>query len=338
MRGAKKAAATALMITVFGFLAAAQSGSLAGPTLGYVQDDQGTSLWPILGVLGASLLGPRLELSAGIAGVTISPKHDYAIAIRTEDAQVVIVNLNIEGPKLAPIADALANASMFGISPTGVAAALYSNASKRLQVLSGLPLTPSVVFEFDASPLPGEVNGIAVTDDAQLALVSVGNAESGGLWAANVWGSWPLTEGRTLMTFVAFRHDVVIAEDAAQRVSLLQSIDQNPSVLPLWVFDDEPRPFSGVAALASGGTVFVSRRGSGDITVIDPETQSLSVRSCGCEPTGFFPLKGTPAFRLNGLFGGPMTVLDISSPDAQMVVIPPDPNMVAALSGRQQTQ
>jgi hypothetical protein len=334
MSGLKKVVVTGLTMIAFSLIAVGQSGSLGGPTLGFVQDDQGTMLWPILGVLGASLMGPRLELSAGIIGATISPKHDYAIAIRTEDAQVVIVDLNIEAPRIAPVADALANASMFGISPTGSAAALYSDESKRLQIFRGLPLTPSVAFEFDASILAGDVHGIAVTDDAQLALISVGSGESSGLWAANAWGSWRLTEGRSLMIFLAFRHDVVIAEDAVQRVSLLQSIDQSPSGFPLWVFSGEPRAFSGVAATTNGGTVFVTRRGSGDVTVLDLETQSLAVRSCACEPTGLFPLKGAPAFRLNGLTGGPMTVLDVSSPDAQMVVIPPHPNLAAILSGR----
>src|SRR5690349_5241118 len=71
----------------------AQSLTLSGPTLGFTADDGGTTIRPILGIPGASILADRMQLASDIRGATVSPKHDYALAARAQDAQVVIIDL-----------------------------------------------------------------------------------------------------------------------------------------------------------------------------------------------------------------------------------------------------
>jgi hypothetical protein len=336
MRVLKQVVGTGLLIALSNLVAIAQSASVGGPILGFVGDEHGASIRPVLGILGASVLGDHLALPSGIVRATIAPKNDYALAVQREDGQAVIVNLDIGSPTVVPLASAVTNATILKTSPMGTAAALYTADSKRLQIFSGVPGAPSVAFEFDASILPGDIVGIAVSDDAQLAIVSIGKSESDGLWAVNASGAWLLTaSGRSLATFLANRHDAVVAEDALQEVSLLQDIDGSPARLPLFMFTEQQKPFSGVAVSGDGKTTFVTQHGSENITILDLATGSPAVLSCGCKPTGLFPLKDTSAFRLNGLSGRPISVLDVSTQDARFVVIPPDPTEVVNLTESQ---
>src|SRR5262245_15963572 len=91
-----------LVIGLFSFVAAAQSPSaiVGGPTVGFVQDEKGTTIWPFLGVLGSSVVGQRLELSAAITQTTIAPNQKFGIAVRVEDATPVLVSLDIVNPEI----------------------------------------------------------------------------------------------------------------------------------------------------------------------------------------------------------------------------------------------
>ena len=54
---------TGLLIALSSLSSAAQSGStINGPSLGFVTNEDGTAIWPLLGILGASVPGPALVL------------------------------------------------------------------------------------------------------------------------------------------------------------------------------------------------------------------------------------------------------------------------------------
>src|SRR5262249_15999896 len=67
-----------------------------GPTSGFVAGNKGTTIYPILGIPGASILGDRVRLDVDIRNAAVSPKHDYAIAERSEDTQVIVIDLRSE--------------------------------------------------------------------------------------------------------------------------------------------------------------------------------------------------------------------------------------------------
>ena len=165
--------------------------TIGGPVLGFIEDGAGASIWPLLGVSGASVVGQNLELSAGIHSATISPKHDYAIALRDEDGQPVIVGLDGGAGTLAPLAGARRNPDLIGISPTGRAAALYAHESRILQLVTGLPDTGRTTYEFDASGpsgMVGRLTAMAVSDDGRLALLILAEGESAALWVVDAGG------------------------------------------------------------------------------------------------------------------------------------------------------
>ena len=62
-----------------------QSDVVRGPILGFAPNSAGSVIWPIVGVAGASILGEPLLLDSEVYGASVSPKNDYALAIRRED-------------------------------------------------------------------------------------------------------------------------------------------------------------------------------------------------------------------------------------------------------------
>ena len=115
----------------------------------------------------------------------------------------------------------------------------------------------------------------------------------------------------------------MIAEDSTQEVSLLRNIDSDFSRQSLSVLSAEgARAFSAIA-FASTRKVLMTQLGSDAVTILNIDSSSRSALSCGCDPSGLFPLKGNSAFRLNSGSGGPMMVVDVSSEEYRIVLIPP---------------
>jgi hypothetical protein len=313
-----------LIVSLLSSSAAGQSGgaTLGGPSLGFITDEKGSTIWPLLGILDAAIPGRPLELSHEIVKTTFSPRQNYALAVVAVNAQPVLVRLDVSDPQLFAIPGARFNPSQIVISPTGSAAALYDRGSKVLQLLAGLPDAPRLAYEYDTSLL-GDVQNIAVSDDASLALVSTG-IERRSLWFLDTKGSaLPVNAMQpSQMTFIAERHDAIIADDGTQEVFLLQSMDQNPVRLPGIVSRGEIRQFAAIAASADGRMMFAAQQGSEDVLVMDLQAGRTAVVPCHCKPTVLSPLKGTSVFRLNGLAGGPLTVLDASSPNPRTLIIP----------------
>src|SRR5262245_48748569 len=138
------------LILSFSLLACAQGVSISGPSLGFISDDKGATIWPLLGIPGATVPGEALTLAESIARSAVSPRHNYALAIPA-GGQPVIVNLEAPDFAMVPLAGARPNPVLIALSPTGTAAALYEKESHVLQLLSGLPGTPAIVSEFDSS-------------------------------------------------------------------------------------------------------------------------------------------------------------------------------------------
>ena len=331
MRFLRLGIGTGLLIALSSLSWAAQSGStINGPSLGFVTNENGTAIWPLLGILGASVPGPALVLPESIVHAAISPQQDYALALAGERAEPVIVYLDASNPGVVPLAGGRPSASLIAISPTGTAAALYQRESKFLQLVSGLPANPQIGYEFDASNLGGNIRDIAVSDDAKLALVTVGD-ESRTLWVIDAKGIvTPVVAGQpSRIAFIAKRPDALIADDASREVFVLQGLDLNPVRLPGIVLREDARPISAVTASSDGQSIFVAQQDSEDITITDVAARTTTVVSCHCKPTVFSPLKGASLFRLNGLSNGPMMVLDASTSNPRTVIIPLDPNVFA---------
>ncbi len=298
---------------------------LSGPTLGFAADNQGTSIRPILGIPGASLLGDRLALDMNIQNVTISPSQDYAIAVRAEDSQLVLVDLRSGTPIVTAIAGTHPGSNLIAVSPAGKAVAVYNDPSQQLQVIGYLADAPQVVYEFDASVVSGSVRQVAVSDDGTLALVRSVDAENAVLWAFDSSGAaWQIAADRPLdAAFLPNSADVIVIDDAPQSAVLIRDVARTATRLSLVSVEDGIGSFSAVAASEDGRRVFLADGKSGIVAVVDLETREHALASCGCEAKGFYRLKGNSVFGLSEASSEPIMVLDASSREPSILVIPP---------------
>ena len=331
MRALTVCIGTGLLVAILCVCGAAQTApAINGPALGFVADKEGATIWPLLGILGASVPGPPLVLPQDIRDAVISPRNDYALAIAGTNA-LVVLDLTVANPTINPVPGVRPQSTLISLSPTGAAAALFEKQTRQLQLVSGLPSAPQVVREFDASILPGEVLGIAVSDDAKLALV---NAIQPGDETRTLWlvgredSASPLSVSRpSHITFIANTSSALIVEQDSQEVVLMQHLNDNPVRMPGIVMRESGHPIAAIAASHDGRSIFVAQEGSEDISITDLQSRTTGVVPCQCKPTVFSPLKGTSVFRLSDLSTGPITVLD-SRPGLppRTLIIPVNPS------------
>src|SRR5262249_3616130 len=98
MRRFTNSTCSALAIVCFAIGAFGQDDrpSISGPVLGYVADATGATIQPIIGVLGASVVGRPLVLESEIRNAVISPKQNFALATRSESGEVVLIRLGVD--------------------------------------------------------------------------------------------------------------------------------------------------------------------------------------------------------------------------------------------------
>lgn len=301
------------------------SSWIQGPILGFVQDGAGAVIWPILGVPGAAALGPRLHLETEIHGAIISPKQDYAIAVRNEDGRAILIGFTSDAIGIRPIDTLPAGVDILTTSPTGSIAVLYSHASRSLRVIQHLPELAETVFDFDASALAGRVWSVAVSDDATLAVIALQEGPDAGIWLVDLSGSTRLLASTHsgAIAFVANSHDLIVADNEAQQIFLLANVNETTNRIPL-ISSPGIDGFSGVAASTDGRRIFVAGQNSHTVAIVDLDTGSSTLIPCECRPTGIHPLKGLAVLRLNDASLNPVAVLDASSAEPRIVVIPPE--------------
>jgi len=329
------------LLAIFGIAAGAsgqdQSLSINGPILGFVQDSTGTAIQPILGVLGASLIGRPLDLGSEIHTAVISPKQNYALAVRTDTSELVMIWLDGRPAPLLSVDGVRAGADVVVISPIGTAAAIYKEDSKIVQSITGFADTTRVLSEIDVSDLPGRLQTMAISDDGTLALLNFVSGDDAALWAVNSSGFRWLVPAQhpSAASFLANRHDALIADDGAQEVFLMRSIDQEAARMSVASFGDGFDAISGVAVSDDGSRVVVTSRKSENVTIVDLETTLSNAFPCHCSATGVRPLKGASVFRLSDPSDGPVALLDASASEPRIIVLPAAPSAPAVTIGEE---
>jgi len=298
---------------------------IGGPMLGFIPDAGGKAIRPVIGIPGASMLGQRLELDDEIRGATISPKQDYAIGLSMADAQTVVIDVAAQPPVETPVTGAHPGAELIAISPTGSVAALYDAVSRAIQVIGGLPRNPAVVAEFDASAVPGRLADLAISDDGTVAIVKAVDSDDAGLWVvASSNGPWRVPLDRAAAAaFFPKRRDAVVTDDATRSAFLMLNIDQAGTLVHFFSAPDGIEVFSSVSVAEDSGRLFLADAHSGVIATVNTETRMAVMTSCGCQPTGLHRLSGNSIFRLTESSSEPLVILDASSDEPLIGIIPP---------------
>jgi len=314
--------------------AQAQSSSIGGPVLGFTPSGGGAAISPIIGVPGASILTDPLVVDGTIQGAIVAPKQNYAVAIRVDDAQTVVIDL---GSSLVTAVGAVSpDAFLVGVSPRGTAAAVYDGGTGLVRVIGGqLPQAPQVLRELDASGVVGQAATLAVSDDGAVVLVrAVDSDGAAGLWLVGEAGARRLqVDQPSGVGFFAGRHDVVVGDDATVSALIILDVGGTETEVPLVSGVDGMAGFSSVASSGDGKRVFLADGKSGNVAVMDVETGQLVVVGCGCQVTGFSRLRGSEVFRLNDASKDAISVLDASGVEPRIVMVPP--NVAAVAEGGQ---
>jgi hypothetical protein len=308
-----------------------QSRLIGGPTLGFTSDISGSVISPIIGVPGASLLTNRVALDTAIRAAVISPKQDYALALRNEDAQLVVINLTGSLPQTVVIDGARPAPDLIAMSPAGSAAATFDAQSNTIQVLAGFPQTPQILYEFSVPADSGRATSLHISDDGSVALIKLSGVDGPGFWALTASGSisrLPVDEPDTAAFFMN-RHDAIVSDKATQSAFIVMDAGGAATQVPLTAPIDGMVAFSAIVASDDGSRVFLADANTGHIAVVDVQTRRAAVVDCGCEPTGFYRLNGRSVFRLMDASADPMMVLDASGTEPRIVIVPPNPSLVS---------
>jgi len=315
-------------------VAAAQTGTaLSGPTMGLVFDASQSALRPIRGIPGAATLGDAVNPGFPLASATVSPRQDFALALRADDSSVVLA---LAGGGSAAVPGARPAPALMVFSPAGATAALYDSGAGRVQVLTGLPDAAAVQSDVDISALAGPVAALAVDDAGSTLFLAAGAAETVALYRIAMDGTSQFLA--SFRSVAALRlsvngREALLADSAAGAVYAIRDLrgagrmetiasGRDGLGIPIAVESD------------SAGRIFVADQ-AGNVTILNRGRGPVVSLPCGCTPAGLFRLSGTATFRLTEPSNGPMWVLDASGADARIVAVPPaaPPSATAAGNG-----
>ncbi|MGB7723653.1 MAG: hypothetical protein WBL65_27385 [Bryobacteraceae bacterium] len=303
-------------------VAAAQTGTaLSGPTMGLVFDASQSALRPIRGIPGAATLGDAVNPGFPLASATVSPRQDFALALRADDSSVVLA---LAGGGSAAVSGARPAPELMVFSPAGATAALYDSSAGRVQVLTGLPDAAAVQSDVDISALAGPVAALAVDDAGSTLFLAAGAAETVALYRIGMDGtSQYMASFRSVaaLRLSGTGREALVADSAAGAVYAIRDLRGAGRMETIASGRDGLGTPIAVES-DSAGRIFVADQ-AGNVTILNRGRGPVVSLPCGCTPTGLFRLSGTATFRLTEPSDGPMWVLDASGADARIVAVPP---------------
>jgi DNA-binding beta-propeller fold protein YncE len=273
----------ALALAASGCLLMAQvtGVSHARPTLGFVPGSTTGALQPVLGVPGASRLGDQVSLP-GATRLYLAPKHRYVLAQRADGglALVILRGASTTAPIPRPLTDALQSPELVAFSPIGHAAVLYSQASNRLQVWTGLPDAPRVAQSISTLSIAGDVHRAAISDDSQIVLTA---DESGTVYRMSQAGNVPLYHATQVaaLAFLPGTHEAIVSDSASNSVVVLDSASGRTESLTGPSNRCEP---DEVAATEDGRTVLVACPAQRLLWSVNRESGTTSVSRIPVSP------------------------------------------------------
>lgn len=269
-------------------LATAAFAQVGGPVLGYVPE--GGSVRLLYGLPAAGAIG-GLIAEGGWAKIAISPAQNFLLA--TDATTGEVLNVNLVKPSVTAIAGVSANPDLLAVSPSGTAAALWFTSLGRMQVVTGLPASPSIAT-MNAPFLNGTPTAIAVSDDGQWAV---------GIWSAGAYAfgisanTMPLQTdpGVAALAFFHNNHNLAIATTA--RATSITDVGGANQTSVLYDYSQQALLPKGIGVSFDNQRVLVADAAGklANITVAG----SANIIDCGCSPSGVYGL-GDAVFRLNG--------------------------------------
>lgn len=291
---------------------------LRGPVIGYVLDGPMQAIRPVNGIPGSSTLGPALALPFPVAAAAFSPRGDFALAVSGADDRNVYLlrNLGAASPTADVVDAALTGADRVLLNADASAAALLSSDARRLQLVRGLPGSPSAGPPLDLSSIPGTITALAVDRAATNILIAATDGGQGALYLA---AADPQFRPRLIANFgsptaLALLHgdqDAVVADAAVNRLTLLRNFAGTPEAFLLAGERDGVAGPAGLQVSPDGRKLYIANGGSRTLDVWNFDGQSIEASfPLDAEPTRLAPLQAPSTFVLNEAGENPLLLLD----------------------------
>ena len=309
-----------LILSLAGCAAVAlgQPARIARPGLGYAWDSRSQEIRPIHGLPGAAILGERLPLGSN-AAAAVSPRHDVALTVSAVDGKVRLIRLSTGDQQEIPGFAAAPSRLVFSASGTAAAAI-----GSRIQIVTGLADNPGVQDVITPADAASPA-AIAVSDDAQLVLMSVTSGDTAALWLLAPGYSPVRLPVTTPVAAVAFRPGSTdaVAIDANGAVYGIRNSGFPGEVVQILDAQDKTAAAVAVSVSADGTLAYSSHR-AGTLAVIDLVNAAIQTVPCGCAPAGMERLAAPGLFRVNEISDGPLMLFDVSTPTPRVWFVPAD--------------
>jgi len=289
--------------------AATLSAQIAAPLLGWLPE--GAQIRRMNGLPGAATLGAPVNVGHLLAHIAVSPSQNDVLASDAGTGEVLLIIPENGTGVSATTLNTPVSPDQIVASPRGSSAILWFSGAAQLEILSGLPGTPTI-RQIDASFLGASVNtglnpnqpAIAVSDDGEW----IAAASSAGVYQ---WG--PDGVPRQLyggsdaaaLAFFTGSSQLAIAT-STQLLSIVGSTPGNESATSV-LYQGSFSP-AGLAASFDNQAIVLADR-NGKIYSIDAATNTPSIANCQCSPSGVFGLGGS-SFRLTSSSIGPVKLFD----------------------------
>jgi hypothetical protein len=244
--------------------AADAPGSVSGPILGYLANQDRPQVRAITGVPGAASFGDWVSLSADVVHLRIAPGEPYALLERRDSDPAVFQLTGASPGQAVSISGAVRSADLAAFSPFGTSVVLFSQAAARLQVLTGFPAAPRVLRDLDTHSLPEAPAALAVSEDGKSVLLS----SATNIYVLSGDGSTrtlAATGGAAAMAFFPNSSDAALGDPMSGSVYRFEAQTGTAS---LRAVSATLKGLAAIAAGTDGDTVYVMRPGTRQIASV----------------------------------------------------------------------
>ncbi len=301
-----------------GFAAAqGNAAGLRGPWLGMLIDPAVGSVRPLRGLPGAATLGPKLDVTLALDQAQTASRGLYALGLDRKDGGVVAVTpertRKLSG--LTPYPEQIV------FSPLGTMAALYYGGAAVVDVVAGLPATPSRIASLDVSALPGLVTALAVSETGLVLAASTSGPDAAVVFAfRNHRPATPVLSAQRIsaLAFAGATSDALAADVKA---NLIYRVHGSGGGVIAGSGEGIASP-AALAASADGLRAVVSDGGGGKVVVLDLAGGPARPVTCSCRASVVEPLAGNAVFRLTAPGERQVWLLDAERPEPRLLFVP----------------
>jgi hypothetical protein len=289
----------------------------SGPILGYIFSGNDGTLRALLGVRGSA----RISASIVPPGVYVAGETSAASSSGLlEDASGSLFAFALPQTVPTHVIDGLPANAKITFSSSGQTAVAYSVGGSNIVLITGLPTTPQV----QTIKVPANRSPISATvsDDGTIVLVSSGSPMPVGRLAANgAFSTFTTVVAIGGLSFIPGSDDVLIADNAANTISLIHNVSNSPSSQPLNVTGLN-HPVAVSASLDKNWAIIANGGDAGVLRVNLTNSTTAAKVLCACQPSQLSMLSGGGVFRVNSLYSGPVWMIDITTPTPQLLFVP----------------